>query len=138
MKMNLRKYPVHLYNHTKLSTKGEMESSLKIINRFIVILLIFLVICSFFTYNLFFCHCREFQKLSLEILEHCYKIDDDYTQQLLTYELKNFSDQTCLSLAVSANHRAFIAHTCCQQLLNDMWMGGLQMRKNSSLKVNLS
>ncbi|CAC5414386.1 TRPM3 [Mytilus coruscus] len=76
-----------------------------------------------------------FRKLSLELLEHCYKIDDDYTQQLLTYELKNFSDQTCLSLAVAANHRAFIAHTCCQQLLNEMWMGGLQMRKNSSLKV---
>jgi hypothetical protein len=47
--------------------------------------------------------------VEIEILEHCYKIDDDYTQQLLTYELKNFSDQTCLSLAVSANHRAFIA-----------------------------
>ncbi|VDI37874.1 transient receptor potential cation channel subfamily M member 3 [Mytilus galloprovincialis] len=80
-------------------------------------------------------YAEEFRKLSLELLEHCYKIDDDYTQQLLTYELKNFSDQTCLSLAVAANHRAFIAHTCCQQLLNEMWMGGLQMRKNSSLKV---
>ncbi|XP_053405277.1 transient receptor potential cation channel subfamily M member 3-like isoform X7 [Mercenaria mercenaria] len=79
----------------------------------------------------------EFQTLALELLEHCYKIDDDYTQQLLTYELKNFSDQTCLSLAVNANHREFIAHACCQQLLNDMWMGGLRMRKSTSLKVLL-
>ena len=78
---------------------------------------------------------REFQTLALELLEHCYKTDDDYTQQLLTYELKNFSDQTCLSLAVNANHREFIAHACCQQLLNDMWMGGLRMRKSTSLKV---
>ena len=78
---------------------------------------------------------REFQTLALELLEHCYKIDDDYTQQLLTYELKNFSDQTCLSLSVAANHRKFIAHTCCQILLNDMWMGGLRMRKSTSLKV---
>ena len=78
---------------------------------------------------------REFQTLALELLEHCYKIDDDYTQQLLTYELKNFSDQTCLSLSVAANHRKFIAHTCCQTLLNDMWMGGLRMRKSTSLKV---
>ena len=77
----------------------------------------------------------EFQTLALELLEHCYKNDDDYTQQLLTYELKNFSDQTCLSLAVQANHREFVAHTCCQMLLNDMWMGGLRMRKNTSLKV---
>ncbi|KAJ8304156.1 hypothetical protein KUTeg_017739 [Tegillarca granosa] len=82
-------------------------------------------------------YAKEFQVLALELLEHCYKMDDDYTQQLLTYELKNFSDQTCLSLAVAANHRQFIAHTCCQILLNDMWMGGLQMRKNSSLKVIL-
>ncbi|XP_061172975.1 transient receptor potential cation channel subfamily M member 3-like isoform X2 [Saccostrea echinata] len=80
---------------------------------------------------------KEFEKLALEMLEHCYKIDDDYTQQLLTYELKNFSDQTCLSLAVDAMHQDFVAHTCCQTLINDLWMGGLRMRKNSSLKVIL-
>ena len=85
----------------------------------------------------YFCvfNCREFQVLGLELLEHCYKIDDDYTQQLLTYELKNFSKQTCLCLAVAANHREFIAHICCQILLNDLWIGGLRMRKNTSLKV---
>jgi transient receptor potential cation channel subfamily M protein 3 len=80
---------------------------------------------------------REFERLALEMLEHCYKIDDDYTQQLLTYELKNFSDQTCLSLAVDAMHQDFVAHTCCQTLINDLWMGGLRMRKNSSLKVRV-
>ena len=85
---------------------------------------------------LYFFLFREFQKLALELLEHCYKVDDDYTQQLLTYELRNFSDQTCLSLAVAANHREFVAHTCCQMLLNDMWMGGLRMRKNTALKVS--
>ena len=82
------------------------------------------------------CVTSEFLKLSLELLEHCYKIDDDYTQQLLTYELKNFSEQTCLGLAVIANHRPFIAHTCCQVLLNDLWIGGLRMRKNTSFKVS--
>ncbi|CAE1237860.1 TRPM3 [Acanthosepion pharaonis] len=81
-------------------------------------------------------YAEEFQKLALELLEHCYKVDDDYTQQLLTYELRNFSDQTCLSLAVAANHREFVAHTCCQMLLNDMWMGGLRMRKNTALKIS--
>ncbi|KAH9513281.1 Transient receptor putative cation channel sub M member 3 [Bulinus truncatus] len=79
----------------------------------------------------------EFLTLALELLNHCYKIDDDYTQQLLTYELKNFSDQTCLGLAVLANHRQFIAHTCCQMLLNDLWIGGLRMRKYSTIKVIL-
>ncbi|XP_069111704.1 transient receptor potential cation channel subfamily M member 3-like [Argopecten irradians] len=80
---------------------------------------------------------KAFMKLSLELLEHCYKMDDACTQHLLTYELKNFGKQTCISLAVAANHRQFVAHRCCQVLLNDMWMGGLRTRKNSSLKVIL-
>ncbi|XP_050403200.2 transient receptor potential cation channel subfamily M member 3 isoform X3 [Patella vulgata] len=80
-------------------------------------------------------YAKDFQTLALELLEHCYKIDDDYTQQLLTYELKNFSEQTSLSLAMVANHREFIAHTCCQVLLNDLWIGGLRMRKNTTFKV---
>ena len=76
--------------------------------------------------------------LALELLEHCYKLDDDYTQQLLTYEIKTFSEQTNLGLAVTANHRQFIAHTACQVLLNDLWIGGLRMRKNTSLKARCS
>ncbi len=77
----------------------------------------------------------EFAMLAYDLLEHSYKTDDDLTQQLLTYELQNWSDQTCLSLAVSASHREFIAHTCCQILLTEMWMGGLRMRKYTSAKV---
>ncbi|XP_070543442.1 transient receptor potential cation channel subfamily M member 3-like isoform X2 [Ptychodera flava] len=78
---------------------------------------------------------NEFQNLALKLLEQCYHVNNHLTQQLLTYELKNWSKLTCLSLAVTANHKEFIAHPCCQTLLNDMWMGGLQMRKNTDLKV---
>ena len=81
--------------------------------------------------------CSEFAMLAYDLLEHSYKTDDDLTQQLLTYELQNWSDQTCLSLAVSASHREFIAHTCCQILLTEMWMGGLRMRKYTSAKVGI-
>lgn len=56
--------------------------------------------------------------------------------KLLTYELKNWSNSTCLKLAVAAKHRDFIAHTCSQMLLTDMWMGCLRMGKSNSLKVN--
>ncbi|XP_077989060.1 transient receptor potential cation channel subfamily M member 3-like [Glandiceps talaboti] len=80
-------------------------------------------------------HSSEFQNLALHLLDQCYHCNNLVTQQLLTYELKNWSKLTCLSLAVAANHKEFIAHPCCQTLLNDMWMGGLQMRKNTSLKV---
>lgn len=78
---------------------------------------------------------KEFQKLALEVLDYSFRQDDELAQQLLTYELKNWSRQTCLSLAYAAGMRDFIAHTCCQNLITDMWMGGLRMNKNHNLKV---
>uniref|UniRef100_A0A672QDP8 Transient receptor potential cation channel subfamily M member 1-like n=1 Tax=Sinocyclocheilus grahami TaxID=75366 RepID=A0A672QDP8_SINGR len=70
--------------------------------------------------------------------EMSYKHDEQLAMKLLTYELKNWSNSTCLKLAVAAKHRYFIAHTCSQMLLTDMWMGSLRMGKNPGLKVILS
>ncbi|XP_078341177.1 transient receptor potential cation channel subfamily M member 3-like [Crassostrea virginica] len=78
---------------------------------------------------------EEFMNMALEFLSHCYHIDVDHTQQLLTDDLKNFSNTTCITLAVDIMHYDFVAHNCCQNLINDIWMGGLQTRKNSSIKV---
>ncbi|XP_049813711.1 transient receptor potential cation channel trpm [Schistocerca nitens] len=80
---------------------------------------------------------KEFENIALELLDYCYRQDDDQTQQLLTCELQNWSGQTCLSLAVAANHRALLAHPCSQIILADLWMGGLRTRKNTNLKVIL-
>ncbi|XP_063151208.1 transient receptor potential cation channel subfamily M member 3 isoform X4 [Candoia aspera] len=80
---------------------------------------------------------RDFGQLAVELLDQSYKQDEQLAMKLLTYELKNWSNATCLQLAVAAKHRDFIAHTCSQMLLTDMWMGRLRMRKNSSLKVIL-
>ncbi|XP_069772735.1 transient receptor potential cation channel subfamily M member 3 [Narcine bancroftii] len=80
---------------------------------------------------------REFAQLAVELLDQSYKQEEQMAMKLLTYELKNWSNSTCLQLAVAAKHRDFIAHTCSQMLLTDMWMGRLRMRKNSSLKVIL-
>lgn len=81
---------------------------------------------------------REFANLAIELLEHCFKTDDDLTQLLLTYELSNWSDQTCLSLATTATHRPFIASTGCQIVMTEMWMGGLRTRKYANLKVGMA
>ncbi|XP_077456423.1 transient receptor potential cation channel subfamily M member 3 isoform X8 [Stigmatopora argus] len=80
---------------------------------------------------------REFGQLAVELLDQSYKQDEQMAMKLLTYELKNWSNATCLQLAVAGKHRDFIAHTCSQMLLTDMWMGRLRMRKNSGLKVIL-
>ncbi|CAL4164580.1 unnamed protein product, partial [Meganyctiphanes norvegica] len=78
---------------------------------------------------------KEFENLALEVLVYCYQQDDYRTHQLLTYELKNWSKQTCLSLAVAVNHRALLSHSCCQILLADLWLGGLRTRKSTNIKV---
>ncbi|KAF5912722.1 hypothetical protein HPG69_007712 [Diceros bicornis minor] len=77
---------------------------------------------------------KQFGQLALDVLEKAFKQNERMAMKLLTYELKNWSNSTCLKLAVSGGLRPFVSHTCTQMLLTDMWMGCLKMRKNSWLK----
>ncbi|CAF0896318.1 unnamed protein product [Didymodactylos carnosus] len=79
----------------------------------------------------FLLHAEDFQQRALALLDQCYKENTDKAGQLLTYELydKNFSDLNCLDLAVLAYSRDFVAHKSCQQLLSDLWIGGMNVRK---------
>lgn len=79
----------------------------------------------------------EFGTLAVDLLEQSFRQDETMAMKLLTYELKNWSNSTCLKLAVSSHLRPFVAHTCTQMLLSDMWMGRLNMRKNSWYKVHV-
>ncbi|XP_025025390.1 transient receptor potential cation channel subfamily M member 6 isoform X5 [Python bivittatus] len=81
---------------------------------------------------------NEFGKLALDVLDNAFKQNEQMAMKLLTYELTNWSNSTCLKLAVSVGLRPFVSHTCTQMLLTDMWMGRLKMRKNSWFKVILS
>lgn len=62
------------------------------------------------TNSYFFFFYREFKGESLALLNHCYVQNDAGTLRLLTAELPNWGHHTCLSLAVIANHRRFLAH----------------------------
>ncbi|NXY13498.1 TRPM6 protein, partial [Atrichornis clamosus] len=81
---------------------------------------------------------KEFGQLALDVLDNAFKQNEQMAMKLLTYELKNWSNSTCLKLAVSVGLRPFVSHTCTQMLLTDMWMGRLKMRKNSWFKVIMS
>ncbi|XP_063305079.1 transient receptor potential cation channel subfamily M member 7-like isoform X1 [Pelobates fuscus] len=83
-------------------------------------------------------HSSEFGQLAVDLLDQAFRQDETMAMKILTYELKNWSNSTCLKLAVSSRLRAYVAHTCTQMLLSDMWMGRLNMRKNSWYKVILS
>ncbi|KAM8972277.1 transient receptor potential cation channel subfamily M member 7-like [Pelodytes ibericus] len=80
---------------------------------------------------------KEFGKLAVELLDKAYKQNERMAMKLLTYELSHWSKSTCLKLAVSGRLRLFVGHTCTQKLLSDMWMGRLNVRKNSWYKVIL-
>lgn len=82
-------------------------------------------------------YAKEFEMRGLKLLDFCYRQDQDKAQRLLTCELNSWSSQSCLSLAVAANHRALLAHPCSQVILADLWMGALRTRKNTNLKVSV-
>lgn len=81
------------------------------------------------------CYAKEFEQKGLKLLDFCYRQDAERASRLLTCELHSWSSQSCLSLAVAANHRAILAHPCSQIILADLWMGALRTRKNTNLKV---
>nr|KAF6315591.1 transient receptor potential cation channel subfamily M member 6 [Myotis myotis] len=81
---------------------------------------------------------KQFGQLALDVLEKAFKQNERMAMKLLTYELKNWSNSTCLKLAVSGGLRPFVSHSCTQMLLTDMWMGRLKMRKISWLKIIIS
>ncbi|CAF4256297.1 unnamed protein product [Rotaria socialis] len=72
---------------------------------------------------------EDFQQRALALLDQCYQEDDINATQILTCELENWSNWTCLDLSVTAYLRDFVAHKCCQQLLADLWIGGMNVRK---------
>ena len=53
------------------------------------------------------------------------------------YNPKDWTGQTCLSLAYSIEHEEFLAHGICQALLTDIWTGKMKTSQESSLKVRL-
>ncbi|KAM7344556.1 transient receptor potential cation channel, subfamily M isoform 7-T7 [Cochliomyia hominivorax] len=82
-------------------------------------------------------YAKEFENKGIKLLDFSYRTDGEKAQRLLTCELHSWSNQSCLSLAVAANHRALLAHPCSQVILADLWMGGLRTRKNTNFKVIL-
>uniref|UniRef100_A0AAV2K935 TRPM-like domain-containing protein n=1 Tax=Knipowitschia caucasica TaxID=637954 RepID=A0AAV2K935_KNICA len=80
----------------------------------------------------------EFGTLAVDLLEQSFRQYGTMAMKLLTYELKNWSNSTCLKLAVSSHLQPFVAHNSTKMLLSDMWMGRLNMRKNFWYKVILS
>ena len=79
----------------------------------------------------------EFNRISLGYLDQCFRTNEELTHQLLIYNPKGWSRETCLSLAYSFEHEEFLAHGICQALLTEIWAGKMKSSQESSLKVRL-
>ncbi|KAL6465938.1 hypothetical protein MHYP_G00260710 [Metynnis hypsauchen] len=77
----------------------------------------------------------EFGQLAVDLLDKAFKENECMAMKLLTSEMTDWSDFTCLQIAVASGLRPFLAHSCTQMLLNDLWMGRLNMRKNTWFKT---
>uniref|UniRef100_A0A7E4V9N2 LSDAT_euk domain-containing protein n=1 Tax=Panagrellus redivivus TaxID=6233 RepID=A0A7E4V9N2_PANRE len=83
-------------------------------------------------------YAEDFRESSFDLLNHCYQQDENLTMRMLTAELPNWGNQTCMSLAVIANNKQLLTHPCCQVLLAELWHGGLRFRSQSNVKVVLA
>ena len=65
-----------------------------------------------------------------------YRKDSHRTQQLLTYEMPNWSYKTCLDIAIICRNCKFLSHPCAQRVqLSDIWLGGLCTRRYTNWKI---
>ncbi|RDD39507.1 Transient receptor potential cation channel subfamily M member 2 [Trichoplax sp. H2] len=69
---------------------------------------------------------NEFEELSIGVMNECYNTNEENAMLLLTKILPRWGDTTCLALADNAHSEIFIAHRCCQALLNNLWNGDIE------------
>eukprot|EP00057_Strongylocentrotus_purpuratus_P010202 XP_011664676.1 PREDICTED: transient receptor potential cation channel subfamily M member 2 isoform X5 [Strongylocentrotus purpuratus] len=68
-------------------------------------------------------HAATYEELAIGVLNECYIEDEERSALLLVCELPYWGNSTCLSLAVEAVDKNFIAHSGVQSLLTQIWMG---------------
>ncbi|XP_048577809.1 transient receptor potential cation channel subfamily M member 7 isoform X2 [Nematostella vectensis] len=83
------------------------------------------------------CNVSEFKQVALDLLNECFHANERAAQKLLTYHLDIYCGHTCLTLAVATEHKEFVAHTCCQGLLTEIWMGAMRSANMRSMKILL-
>ena len=69
---------------------------------------------------------RKFGELAINLLNEAFHLNEKMAGDLVTYNLTNWGNQTCLSLGVLSQLLGFIAHPCVQCLLSEKWTDTLQ------------
>ncbi|ESO08545.1 hypothetical protein HELRODRAFT_190762 [Helobdella robusta] len=71
-----------------------------------------------------------FGNLALGVLNECYSVDQSKATLLLVRQMSSFGETTVLKMAVQADHKEFVAHPACQNLLTNIWTDQLSDDNN--------
>ncbi|XP_066913442.1 transient receptor potential cation channel subfamily M member-like 2 isoform X2 [Clytia hemisphaerica] len=69
---------------------------------------------------------EKFGQLAIDLLNEAFQLNEKTAGDLVTCNLVNWGNQTCLSLGVLSHLLGFVAHPCVQSLLNEKWTDALQ------------
>lgn len=79
-------------------------------------------ICLFLLYYNDVCF-REFDNHAAEIIDICYRTEEDFAIEILTTNSKLYFNYSPLELAKQNNSRSFLATKCVQKYLDKQWYG---------------
>ncbi|XP_035699795.1 transient receptor potential cation channel subfamily M member-like 2 isoform X2 [Branchiostoma floridae] len=60
------------------------------------------------------------------VLDECYRLDPRRTLGLLTRPQPRWGEGSCMAIANSGKHMAFMSHAACQTNLNRVWFGNME------------
>ena len=63
----------------------------------------------------------DFENMASEILQTSYELDQNKTELLLIRRINEYSDITCLQMAIVGNCLNFLSHPAPQNLITKIW-----------------
>eukprot|EP00794_Sanderia_malayensis_P009478 gene9478-10468_t len=78
---------------------------------------------------------EDFKNHAHSLLDTFSSIEDVRSYQLLTCELPNWGNSSCLDLAANKHNSELLAHSCCQKIVADKWTSAFSLRAYRPLKV---
>ncbi|XP_071824925.1 transient receptor potential cation channel subfamily M member-like 2 isoform X3 [Apostichopus japonicus] len=75
-------------------------------------------------------HAEQYEELAIGVLNECHDQEEDRTLIMMIRNLPNWGNTTCLTMAVQAENRKFIAQSSVQNLLTQIWLGKISDENN--------
>ncbi|XP_066299055.1 transient receptor potential cation channel subfamily M member 2-like [Branchiostoma lanceolatum] len=68
----------------------------------------------------------QLEKDAAGVMDECYRLDPRRTLGLLTRPQPRWGEGSCMAIANSGKHMAFMSHAACQTNLNRVWFGHME------------